>query len=193
MFDSVDPIGMSADAAITCPTCNIRFKPKRSNQKYCSRPCQKNATRGSRSVEAKVRNELHYCRALNLAELVYTAPIGERLGIMKTIVETAREHDAVLRNILTDPTLLGASPTDRHLFHRRSPGSYRTISQAADAYCRKFFGLSVKEYLRDGFEGEHEVTKKVYLGSAPRLKPKVMARTKCWHCNPEEGDSVLKF
>lgn len=173
MFDSVDPIGMSADTAIICPTCNCSFEPKRSNQIYCAEPCQKNASRGSREVEAKVRNKLHYRRALDLAEAVYTAPIDQRLGIMKNILEAARDHDAVLRNILRYPPFLAASPDDKNLFHRRAPGSYRTISQAADAYCRKFFGLSVADYLRDGFEGEHEVTRKVDFGSVPRLKPKV--------------------
>lgn len=185
MFDFVDPIGMSATAFI-CPTCKVRFEPKRSNQKYCAKSCQKNATRGSRRTEDKVRNELHYVRALDLAEIVYTAPTDQRLGIIKTILEAARGHDAVLRNILKDPALLGASPLDKRLFYRGLPHSYRTISQAVDAYCRKFFGLSVTDYLRDGFEGEHEVTKKADLGSVPRMKPKVMSKAKCWHCYPKK-------
>lgn len=185
MFDSVDPIGMSADTAIICPTCNNSFEPKRSNQTYCAKSCQKNASRGNRDVEANARNKLHYRRALDLAELIYTAPIDQRLDIMKTILDAARDHDAVLRNILRYPDFLGASPEDRYLFHRRAPGSYRTISQAANAYCRKFFGLSVGNYLRNGFEGEHEVVRKVDFGSVPRLNPKVMRKTKCWHCYPE--------
>lgn len=186
MFDAVDPIVMSADTAIICPTCNNSFEPKRRNQKYCARSCQKNASRGSREVEAEVRNKLHYRRALDLAELVYTAPIDQRLGIMKTILETARDHDAVLRNILRYPAFLGASPDERKLFHRRAPGSYRTISQAADAYCRKFYGLSVTDYLQDGFEGEHEVTREVDFGPVPSLKPKLMRKAKCWHCQPKQ-------
>jgi hypothetical protein len=184
MFDSVDPICMPADTAIICPTCKSSFEPKRSNQIYCAKSCQNNASRGTRQIEANARNRLHYRRALDLAELVYTAPIDQRLGIMKTILEAARDHDAVLRNILRYPGFLKASPEDRYLFHRRAPGSYRTISQAANAYCRKFFGLSVADYLKDGFEGEHEVTHKVDFGSVPRLKPKVMREAKCWHCYP---------
>jgi hypothetical protein len=184
MFDAVDSIGMSADTIILCPVCISSFEPKRSNQKYCTMSCQKNASRGSRAAEAKSRNEKHYGRALDLAELIYTAPINQRLGIMKTILESGRGEDAFLRNILTDPKLLGAAPGDKHLFHRRCPSSYRTISQAADAYCRKFFGLSVKVYLKDGFEEEHEVTRTVDYGSVPRLKPKVIRRPRCWHCYP---------
>jgi hypothetical protein len=186
MLDAVDPIGMSNDIATTCPACTVSFVPKRSNQKYCSKSCQKNASRDSREVENKTRNRLHYHRALDLAELIYTAPVNQRLGIMKTVLEAARDHDKVLRNILTDPVFLYASPDDKSLFHRRAPGSYKTISQAADAYCRKFFGLSVGDYLKHGFEGEHEVTRKVDFGPVPRLKPKVMRKAKCWHCSPKE-------
>ncbi|MDB4112057.1 hypothetical protein N9571_05845 [Yoonia sp.] len=184
MFDVVDPIGMSADTAIICPTCKLRFEPKRSNHKYCTTSCQKNASRGSRKTENKSRNELHYGRALDLAELIYASPPNKRLGIMKMILEAARGEDAALRNILRDPKLLGAAPTDKHLFYRRCPSSYRTISQAADAYCRKFFGLSVTAYLKDGFEGEHEVARTIDYGSVPRLKPKIIRKPKCWHCFP---------
>lgn len=184
MFDAVDPIGMSDDISITCPVCTINFVPKRSNQKYCAKSCQNNASRDSREHEYIARNKMHYIRARDLAELVYSAPVNQRLGIMKNILEAAREHDATLRNILTDPTFLKASHDDKYLFHRRAPGSYKTISQAANAYCKKFYGLSVQKYLRDGFEGEHEVTRKVDFGSVPRLKPKVMLKAKCWHCNP---------
>lgn len=184
MFDFVDPIGMSDDIPINCPNCTISFDPKRRSQKYCSTACQKNASRGSRAIENTYRNKMHYIRARDLAELLYTAPVDQRLGVMKGILEAAREHDAALRNILTDPVFLGASRDDKYLFHRRAPGSYQTISQAANAYCRKFFGLSVRVYLREGFEGEHEVARKVNFGSVPRLKPKVMRKAKCWHCYP---------
>jgi hypothetical protein len=64
----------------------------------------------SREVETEVRNKLHYRRALDLAELIYTAPIDQRLGIIKTILEAARDHDAVLRNILRYPAFLGNRP-----------------------------------------------------------------------------------
>lgn len=95
MLDSVDPIGISAVTEIICPVCKLRFEPKRSNQKYCASSCQKNAARGNRKQESKARNALHFRRALDLAELIYTAPTVQRLGIMKTILEAAREHDAV--------------------------------------------------------------------------------------------------
>lgn len=52
-------------------------------------------------------------------------------------------HDAQLRNILSDPKMLGAGRQDKGMFHRRAPGTYKTIAQAADAYCRKFWGHGV--------------------------------------------------
>ncbi|MFN3723675.1 MAG: hypothetical protein ACK4VZ_11565 [Paracoccaceae bacterium] len=62
---------------------------------------------------------------------------------MAALIDAARVHDAQLRNILSDPRLLGAGREDRGLFHRRAPGTYKTIAQAADAYCRKFWGHGV--------------------------------------------------
>jgi hypothetical protein len=83
---------------------------------------------------------------MGLAAWLYTTPPRDRLGLMSTLIKAAREHDTVLRNILTDPRLLSASPIiDKRLFFRKAPASYRTIAQAADAYCRKFWGHGVKD------------------------------------------------
>jgi hypothetical protein len=65
---------------------------------------------------------------------------------MKEIIERAANGEAGWRRILTDPTFLRASPEDKHLFHRRAPGAYKTISQAANAYTQKFFGVSIQTY-----------------------------------------------
>lgn len=143
---------------ISCPKCEGPFIRARSNQKYCSNRCAKaatrNAARGPRTVadspELRLRSRRHYGRAMDLAETLYGAPVGERLGIMADLIQAARDHDAELRNILTDPRLLSASPREElHLFFRRSPQSYRTIAQAANAYCQKFWGQGVKAVVAD--------------------------------------------
>lgn len=59
MFDAVDPTGMlipSEDEArtIECPGCTTAFMPKRLNQSYCSRACQKNGSRAT--VVSKTEN-----------------------------------------------------------------------------------------------------------------------------------------
>jgi len=139
-------------AVICCPTCQSAFLPRRKDQRYCCKPCARaatrNATRGPRTVahspDLRLRSRKHYDTAMRLAELVYTSPPNRRLGLMSDLIRRARGGDTKLRNILTDPTLLRASPDDTGLFFRHAPATYRTIAQAADAYCRMFWGQGVR-------------------------------------------------
>ena len=68
---------------------------------------------------------------------------------MASLIDAARTSDAQLRSILTDPLLLSASRETPGLFFRRCPSSYKTISQAADSYCRKFWGHGVRTVIYD--------------------------------------------
>lgn len=234
MLDLVDPIVVpddsSDEALFVCPKCQTQFTPKRSNQKYCSKECQKkssrNTNRGSRTIEQKDRDRLHYDRARRFAEMVYYVPVDERLGAMKAIIDSAHwpEEELILmkklalkkkelarkkklgleveeepeekpdpellreikgarsvRNILTDPKLLKAHPSkDKGLF---LTGRNMTISQAANAYTQKFFGVSIQTYLKKFRAGtlkkDHPVSSDLDFGSVPRLtKSKTV---KCWH------------
>jgi len=149
---------LGSDAEVTCPVCSDVFIPKRRDQKYCSPRCRtqkyQREDRGKNPKNAKVspsvRKENHEQRqrARELAETLFGIPPCERLGFMKTLIDAARSHDADLRSIFTDPTLLMASPDEPRLFHRRCPWTYRTISQAGNAYCRKFWNASVSEVVR---------------------------------------------
>lgn len=160
-----------------CPHCEGLFLRSRPNKQYCTPQCAKaasrNAARGPRTVaaspELRLRSRRHYGRAMELAASIYSSPVGERLGMMAALIAAARDGDTELRNILTDPRLLTASPVqDRHLFFKRCPGSYRTISQAANAYCRKFWGSGVQEVVSGNASepptGEPEDT----VGHSPR-------------------------
>ena len=146
MFDAVDPTVMSSpsddeDNSYECPGCSTAFTPKRSNQRYCTRECQqstsRNASRGDRSKENKERSWQHYERVHRLTEMIYTTPPQQRLGMMKHILEFI-PHDAGLRNILTDPQL-----------HKKPPraDNRMNIAKAANAYTKKFFGLSIRRYI----------------------------------------------
>ncbi|HBB83908.1 MAG TPA: hypothetical protein DC031_11670, partial [Sulfitobacter sp.] len=92
------PAGLSSTALLCCPQCSVEFHPKRKDKKYCSPNCAKaatrNASRGGRSLEQKLANEIHYCRARDLADMLYTAPVTERLGIMKAMLDAATDHDS---------------------------------------------------------------------------------------------------
>jgi len=134
-----------------CPSCMKDFDRanRRADARFCSRTCQRNSARGIRTVaespELRRRTSEHYSRAKQLAADLYALAPFERLGGMAALIEEARTKSAQLRNILSDPKLLGAGREDRWLFHRRAPGTYKTISQAADAYCRMFWGHGVAD------------------------------------------------
>lgn len=137
MLDAVEPIVMPEKDTVACPSCGTAYTPKRSNQRYCSRSCQKNASRDSRKVENKHRSRQHYERASRLTEMIYSTPPQERGAMMEHILSFI-PHDAGLRNILTDPELHMKPPrADNRL----------NISKAANAYTQKFFGLSIKRYI----------------------------------------------
>ena len=180
-----------------CPACGKHFTPARTNQQYCCRLCQKKATRhaarGFRHLENFARDELEATRARDLREMLYSAPPYERLGIMKDILDAAH-HDGGLRNILTRPELLSDKPF--------SAGRGRmNIAKAADAYCRKFLGMSVRSYVRhlrsqlgDNPTGEPlDVHIKVVRdhndhGPVPKLNKLTMQNVKCIHKVLPEGD-----
>lgn len=162
----------------SCPKCSQDFAPKRSNQKYCSDACRKNATRGSRKPEYKDRTIHHYARARDLEQMVYSVAPSERLGMMKDILEHV-SHDAGLRNILNDPKL-----------HREEPrkSGRKNLARAANAYTHKFFGLSVLTYIhrvRDEVDMKGiEVNRNEDLGPVPNIKHKI-TKPRCWHnCGP---------
>lgn len=169
----VEPIGTFDAAPKVCPKCQTEFAPKRSNQKYCSDACRKNGTRGSRKAEDWRANEEHHARVHALTEMIYSVPVSERLGVMQHILSHV-STDAGLRRVLTDPKLLREPP--------RGDGRMN-IAKAANAYTKKFFGVSIKAYIEQTREGTlneaFPVTRGVDHGSVPRLKP--MRKAKCWH------------
>lgn len=149
MIDFIEPTTMPNDneqhsdqrsvcTAANCQACEVEFKPKRSNQLYCSRCCQMNASRGNRSAANRERTQKHYERAARLKQMIYSATPKERLGVMKDILN-AIPHDAGLRNILTDPELLREPPR---------PDNRMNVAKAAHAYVRMFFGLSIQPYIK---------------------------------------------
>lgn len=159
----------------SCPKCSQDFVPKRSNQKYCSDACRKNATRGARKTENMNRNIHHYAYATDLENMVYSVTPSERLGVMMHILEHVH-HDAGLRNILSDPKLLREEP--------RKSGR-KNIAKAANAYTQKFFGLSIQTYLHrvrnGGTPRGIEVVWHGDLGPVPNIKHKI-TKPRCWHC-----------
>ena len=174
---AVEPIGMHNSALKVCPKCHTAFAAKRSNQTYCSKVCQKtasrNSARGTRKAEDRRANEEHHARAHDLFHMIYSVPVSQRLGVMQHILSHVCT-DAGLRRVLTDPKLLREPP--------RGDGRMN-VAKAANAYTKKFFGVSIKTFIEQRREGTlneaHPVTREVDWGPVPRLKP--MRHAKCWH------------
>ena len=82
--------------ALDCPQCDTEFTPRRTNQKYCSDPCRKNATRGDRSRENEDRTIRHFERSQRLAEMIYTTPPNERLGYGGELLERPADSCEIL-------------------------------------------------------------------------------------------------
>ncbi len=133
-----------------CPNCGIEFQPQRRNQKYCQPNCrkgayqrkdrQKNPANAKSSPTKRRANTELFDFAKRLAEDLYTMKPSERLGFVKGLIDQARGGNQNVREVLTNQLLLYATVEECPWpFHRRSR-SFRNITQAANAYCRKFWG-----------------------------------------------------
>ena len=136
-----------------CPKCGMAFYG-RPNKKFCSSKCRKLSSQQFIRTTTPVNSKYSKCNkreqyelfdtALRLAEILYTLPPFERLGFMESLILMARsgEHPK-LKQILTMPTLLNANRKRKSLFWRRAPVNHRTISQAANNYCKRFWKRNV--------------------------------------------------
>ncbi|WP_152912653.1 hypothetical protein [Candidatus Rhodobacter oscarellae] len=87
--------------------------------------------------------------ASRLAESLYTTPPARRLGFMQELIRGAREGEAPkVREVLTCPVFLFPDRDRTALFIRGCPDAYKTIAEAANAYCRTFWGASVIDVVK---------------------------------------------
>lgn len=147
--------GQATTSHKLCSHCSQLFLPNRKDQRFCSSRCRKCESQKKRRLSSPVNsthslskrrdNLVFFDKALRLAEILYSLPVPLRLGFMQDLVIQARSGDKTLRQILSNQYLLRADNTQKWLFHRKCPASYFTIAQAADRYCRKFWGYCVKD------------------------------------------------
>lgn len=136
-----------------CPKYGKAFYG-RSNKKFCSSKCRKLSSQQTIRITTPVNSKNSKCKkreqyelfdtALRLAEILYTLPPSERLGFMEHLILMARsgEHPK-LKQILKMPTLLKANSENELLFWRHAAANHRTISQAANNYCKRFWKRNV--------------------------------------------------
>lgn len=145
-----------------CPYCASDFVKSRSDQKFCKPACRKaesqtrlrkaSPANSTNSSDKRRTNLLLFDRALRLAEMIYTSAPDKRLGIVKAFVDQAKAGDFTMRHILTNRVFLYPDTDNRNLFFRRQPTVYLTVSQAADKYCHRFWGMGVREVLAGASE-----------------------------------------
>lgn len=130
------PATTHEDPHRTCPQCQAVFPPKRTDQRYCGRGCQRKATRNaSRGTQKAVGSpaarrtlERRRGRAFLLNDALFRMKPSARPAFLEKIIGAARNHDADLRRILSDWT----ARRDFDLDYAGRPNLVRTL----DDYCQ---------------------------------------------------------
>lgn len=131
----------SATLQIHCPKCGLEFIQGRSNQQYCSNPCQKaatrNASRGPRTVadspEERLRQATRSNRLQNLSNAFFETPPTYRAEFMEKLIAKGRRNKE-LRRWLTNSDALGCRA------HHRGTGRLH-IAFCLVHYCREVYGM----------------------------------------------------
>jgi len=141
LLEPVDGIRWEKEGV--CAHCRKTFS-YRPNKRFCSSNCRKRNNEGIKnsvfSLAKRRENGEFFERSLRLAEVVYSAPPYERLGIMKDLIAEARTgEDRQLMDILTNQKLLRPNPAHETWLFYKGQRSYCTIAQAANNYCKRFW------------------------------------------------------
>jgi hypothetical protein len=67
----IDPVPQTGAAAnggglIVCPQCSAPFAPRRKDQKFCTRPCAKAATRNAKRGSQKIADNRYVARRADM-------------------------------------------------------------------------------------------------------------------------------
>lgn len=143
---------------VRCPVCNTMFAQVKSNKKYCSRKCQKNASSKAtptkkvriRTLENLHRNRDHYERCMWLTYDLFRTPEPNRSIMIQKLLEAASGDNAKIRNILLDPQLLGAEKHDpRGRSRHDCKIGVSNIAKQVYQFCMNNYGCSTKECILD--------------------------------------------
>ncbi|PVA11554.1 hypothetical protein DC366_00860 [Pelagivirga sediminicola] len=131
----------TAGAEAVCPRCGDTFTPKRTNQRYCIRSCQKAATRNAKrrpqrvdcSAAAQRRQEGRGKRIRGLSHAFYETPPAYRAEFLERLIVEARRL-AETRRLVTAREYLRSWGRDE--------GTGRLhIAHVLDHYCQEVYGL----------------------------------------------------
>lgn len=137
------------EATPICPQCLLPFAPRRKDQRYCGRPCQKaatnNAARGPRliaySPEARRVQEHRKGRLKGLSDALYETPPAYRAAFLERLIGEARGN-AELRCLMTNREILRSWARLRGNRDAGGAGTGRLhIAHVLDHYCREVYAL----------------------------------------------------
>lgn len=139
--------------APACSGCGQPFTPKRTNQRYCTPPCQKAATRNTargprttaESPSRRHEKRLQWATLAFLNETLYGHPVGQRLGLLRDWLDRARAGDTTLRAALTRPDFCKWTDNSRACF--RSSLAYPPVPYLTHKYCQKLLGCTVADWV----------------------------------------------
>lgn len=143
---NAEPAPNSGDG-IPCAHCATAFAPRRKDQKYCGRPCQKAATnnatrrprRVSESAEAARTHEYRKGRIGGLSHALYETPPAYRAAFLQRLIVEGRSN-AELRRLVTVRALLRSWVRDE--------GTGRLhIAHVLDHFCQEVYRLRSFEVL----------------------------------------------
>lgn len=140
-----------------CPACQTIFEPRRSDQKFCTAGCRKNAhsrkerrkfPHNSQFSPTKWRENLElFDRNRRLVELYAKKPNHEaRTKLVEEIIEVAESGHGQLRSLLINTKFLFPDKRQSLLF---CPGyeNFGTISQICNRYSWTTWGCSIVDAL----------------------------------------------
>lgn len=145
----------SAGPQSRCPKCAEAFQPKRRDQRYCSRTCQKastnNVARGPRTIaaswEARRRHEVRTGRVRCLSHALYETPPAYRAEFLQRLIAEARRN-AELRRLVTERDMLRSWHRLRgEGFDGRQGTGRLHIAHVLDHFCRSVYALPSFEVL----------------------------------------------
>lgn len=136
-----------------CLSCGQSFKHRGKAKKYCSRSCQKKATRhsarGSTSANISVdRRDVKRRQRATLAwlnETYYGTPPGQRLGLLKDWLDKARSGDTLLRAVLSRPDFR-TGKRDKTKCYRNSR-AYPPVPYLTDRFALRFLNCWARDWV----------------------------------------------
>lgn len=143
MTSDIAPASAAEPVCLTttyeCPGCGTAYKPRRRNQRYCSRACQKNATRGPRTADASPSRQYDLRRKRALLEWLnttyYGTPPADRPYVLRGWMDDARRDRGLLRQVFATPGFFNPPLDDRRRVSFHRCWEYPPVPFIADRYC----------------------------------------------------------